>query len=171
MTDDLMANLRASIERAKAARKEPVAAAAPVTRILITASRTWPDRGYISNRLNALYHEHGALHVIHGAAPGGDRMAAGWVVGRKAAGWLVDQTPWPISRADWTRYRNGAGPRRNGLMVADGAHRCEAFIRLCASPRCDRTDPHGTHGTQDCVDRAEAAGIPTTVHRWEDRNG
>jgi hypothetical protein len=67
--------------------------------------------------------------------------------------------------ADWSRLRRAAGPVRNQVMVDAGADVCAAFIMACTSLRCLRLKPHNTHGTADCIRRAEKAGIPVRRFR------
>lgn len=128
-------------------------------RVLITGSRDWGDADTIATRLDELAvagHRH--LVVVHGCAPGADLIADGWARRRAREGWpvAVDRHP-----ADWRRYGTRAGHIRNAAMVALGAHLCLAFINPCASLRCDRTEPHGSHGATGCADLAQRAGIPT----------
>jgi hypothetical protein len=37
-----------------------------------------------------------------------------------------------------------------------------AVIARCASPECDRAEPHGSHGAMHCAGLAEAAGLHVT---------
>jgi hypothetical protein len=65
-------------------------------------------------------------------------------------GWLVEE-PYP---ANWARYRKGAGPIRNGVMVAKGGDLCLAY-------------PKGeSSGTRGCAQLARDALIPTLVTEW-----
>lgn len=97
--------------------------------------------------------------LVHGAARGGDEIAAQWWTT-----WRLPVEPWP---ADWAgpcapawcqpghrkTNRSGAeycplaGPRRNQAMVDAGADLCVAMPRGRSS------------GTFDCAGRATAAGI------------
>ena len=84
--------------------------------------------------------------IVTGGCPtGADRMAEEWAhrAGVEVEVWL----------ADWAAYGRAAGPIRNGRMVAAGARYCLAFPL------------QGSRGTEDCIRRAEAAGIP--VQRFE----
>lgn len=78
--------------------------------------------------------------VFCGCAPGADTMGEHW------AGVLL-RDPIPVRRfpADWDRYRAGAGPIRNQVMVDAGADGLIAF-------------PGGA-GTADMVRRAVAGGL------------
>ena len=145
--------------------------------VLITASRDLTDPEIVYATLDeclafALSTGYTRLRLRHGACPsGGDHFAALWgdtmrrtglpvaVEGHPAQGHPTqDFGPWP-----------GAGPRRNAYMVGLGAHECRAFIGPCTSPRCRRTEPHGSHGSTGCADLAEKAGIETyRVELWKE---
>jgi hypothetical protein len=91
-------------------------------------------------------------------------MADAWATRRGKYGHAVRNEPHP---ADWKEHGDAAGPIRNAEMVDDsrGYNECLAFVMLCAKPGlCYRhgkpwPKPHITHGTADCIDRAEAHGI------------
>ena len=95
---------------------------------------------------------------------GADWLAAwlaaqlGWVVEPHPAGWeaACRATCQPGHRRGG---RHGsicpaAGDYRNDDMVALGAARCDGFLLPCRDPACHRAEPHGTHGSSDCLDRA-----------------
>jgi hypothetical protein len=46
-------------------------------------------------------------------------------------------------------------------MVARGADLCLAFIAACEKQSCPLCGAHGSHGTLNCADLAEKAGIET----------
>lgn len=135
-------------------------------RVLVTGSRDWADRRPIEDTLTAA----GALAIasgqrltiVHGACPtGADAIADEWAHWHRDRGRPFDIEP---HRADEHGPWPACGPIRNRHMVSLGADACFAFIGPCTSPRCRRTDPHGSHGATGCADLAEAAGIP--VRRW-----
>lgn len=116
------------------------------SRILVTGSRAWSDRARLEWALGAAL-VFRPIVIVHGACPtGADAMAAAWA--RRAG---VEVEAWP---ADWSRHGRAAGPRRNQAMVNAGARHCLAFVLP------------SSRGTEDCVRRAEAAGIP--VKRFEE---
>ncbi len=82
--------------------------------------------------------------VVHGGAPGLDSLVD--ALGR-SMGMQVE-----VHRADWNTHGKAAGVLRNQKMVELGAD------MLFAYPL-----PDG-RGTQDCIARAVAAGIPTLVY-------
>jgi hypothetical protein len=116
------------------------------SRILVTGSRRWSDRAAVGHALATAYRLWRPIVIVHGGCPtGADAMAATWA---QRAG--VECEVWP---AEWAAYGRAAGPIRNALMVEAGARLCLAFPLP------------GSRGTEDCIRRAEAAGIP--VHRFE----
>lgn len=122
-------------------------------RILVTGSRDWSDRDVV---LFALLREtpYGPATLVHGACPtGADAIAD--QLGR-VAGYTVETHP-----ADWEKYGNSAGQRRNTEMVNLGATVCVAFIGRCSSRKCKITESHPSHGASRTAKLAEAAGIPT----------
>ncbi len=83
------------------------------------------------------------LVLVHGACPTGVDAIV-----EKVCHGYTERHP-----ADWYKYGRAAGPIRNQAMVDLGADLCLAFPLLGEK----------NHGTFDCKDRAERAGIPTTV--------
>ena len=116
-------------------------------RVLVTGSRTWRDRAAVTDALDGLLAEHGALTVVHGACPtGADAMAHKWALnGRMILRTAAVSEPHP---PDWQRHGKRAGVVRNAEMVALGADVCLAFIRD-SSP-----------GASNCALLARRAGIP-----------
>lgn len=133
-------------------------------RVLVTGSRSWRDTDAIHTALDAAavssaqagYY---GMTVVHGGARGADRTAALWVADRKRRGWPVDGEAHPVSREEWRTLGSYAGMSRNRRMVELGADVCMAFINPCESEKCRRPRPHGTHGTVQCAELAEAEGI------------
>jgi hypothetical protein len=78
------------------------------------------------------------ITLVHGAARGVDTLATD---NAEAWGMTIE-----AHRADWRKHGRAAGPRRNQEMIDAGADLLIAFP--------------GGKGTEDCVARAEAAGIP-----------
>lgn len=124
-------------------------------RILVTGSRHWTDRDTIRRALVDTIDNWtarggcGYVTVIHGGAPGADRIAGEIARELRCA---VEVHP-----ADWDRHGRRAGPIRNAEMVQAGADVCLAF-------------PLGqSRGTRGCIRLAELAGIP--VHVYEGAEG
>ncbi len=133
------------------------------SRILVTGPRAWKDRALAAAALDGAEDwircrvaPDGPLVLVHGCAPGWDTLCA-VEAGRR--GWAVEG-----HRAIWRpgggRFSPSAGFERNQRMVNLGAAVCAAGIMACGKEDCPRPQPHGTHGTQDCIARARKAGIP-----------
>lgn len=138
-------------------------------RVLVTGSREFAARSVIHAALNTINETPGPHTLVHGAARGADTTAA-----RHAAtlGWTVEAHPanWQKPCAPACRHRAGRGAAanspgfcpsadgiRNQHMVNLGADIALAFYATAAK----------NGGTQDCVTRAEKAGIP--VHPFTDQ--
>lgn len=135
-------------------------------RVIVTGSRKWADDSLVYADLEyqlTYAHSVGAILVVrHGANPrGADAAAARWCAWAKPRGVVEDPVPadWtrdcttlcthkPRVRKDGTTFCPAAGNLRNQIMVDKGAELCLAY-------------PLDGTGTQDCMKRADAAGIPT----------
>lgn len=115
-------------------------------RLLVTGSRHLADRTLVERALDArLPAGPDELIVVHGGAPGADRLAKHWAIWQRL---MLHRPVFDEEHcADWERHGRSAGPRRNQQMVDLGADVCVAF------PGPD------SRGTWDCVRRARAAGI------------
>lgn len=107
-------------------------------RILVCGGRDYQDWKRVYKALDHLQAKRGISCIIHGAAPGADTLAAQWA---KERGVIVE--PWA---ADWKRWGNAAGPKRNAEMIREG--RPDAVVAFPGGP-----------GTADCTRQAEAAGL------------
>lgn len=133
-------------------------------RILVTGSRDWDDQLAVNSAIHEVTGGNvGDLVIVHGHCPtGADYFAdmLAWRLGvqpeRHPADWsgaCREECP-----PDHRRYRNGrtycpkAGHYRNQDMVNLGADVVLAFQR------------NGSRGTQDCIDRALAAGLKVVPH-------
>lgn len=104
-------------------------------KIIVTGGRDYLYASHIFKVLNELKPD----HVVHGdCRTGADCIATEWC--RKYG---VPFTGYP---AHWSRYKRGAGPKRNGMMI----HCSEADV-VVAFP--------GGKGTNDCVKQAKAFGM------------
>jgi hypothetical protein len=126
-------------------------------RLLFTSSRDGVTEADVEAALRPMFAPGKVL--VAGGARGGDQIAARlW----REWGGQVDERK--VSPEAWQRSR-GAGYARNAEMVqevkAKGGE-CLAVIARCTSPKCDRAEPHGTHGAVHCAGAAEAAGLPVT---------
>jgi hypothetical protein len=115
-------------------------------RLLVTGSREWRDVEAIRWALTAVWRKWGCrpdqVVVVQGKTRGTDRIARS--VALELGMRFEDH---PVSRAEWDRYGNSAGHRRNAVMVAAGARGCVAF------PLVD------SRGTPGCIVMCKRAGI------------
>jgi hypothetical protein len=113
-------------------------------RIMVTGDRDWICFDLATAIVRRLVTRYGPdVVIVHGAARGVDDSF------RSVCRWLgVKDEP---HVADWERFGNAAGPKRNAEMVASGIDLCVACHRSLAASK----------GTKDCVRQALAAGIST----------
>jgi len=118
-------------------------------RVLICGSRGWQDPKPIDVILAGLdvlsEGRNEKLVVIHGDAPGADKLA-----GRLAARWGATVIAEP---ADWDLHGKSAGPIRNSKMLNE--YRPEMIFAF-------RSDGK-SNGTDDMVAKGQAAKVPTYV--------
>jgi YspA, cpYpsA-related SLOG family len=134
----------------------------PHYRLLITGSRDWSDWAVVACALGELLDTRGPYTLVHGACITGADAAAHCWWARVGVQSGVAEEP---HRAELFGRWPYCGPRRNAHMVRLGADQVFAFVAPCSRPRCPLPDPHDSHGTADCIERAAAADIP--VRRWE----
>lgn len=126
-------------------------------RVIVTGSReTTPGQARfvketLDRVLGTIAREGGEITLIEGECHTGgvDRDAREWA--EATAG--VEPEGYP---ADWGQHGRGAGPIRNGEMVATGAQLCIGF------PAPD------SRGTWDCLKQAARAGIPGRIYPLPD---
>lgn len=120
-------------------------------RVIVCGSRRWRDRKRIDDWLAELP-DPGSVTIVHGNAPGADRIAHQEA---QKAGLLVE----PHDYRDFispTVSPKRAPLERNTHMAKLGADLCVAFW-----------DGRST-GTKDMMDKATAYGIPVTVVREDE---
>lgn len=146
-------------------------------RLLVTCSRDWEDEATAQWQLYRAWTHLGALYdvtLISGHA--GDETRCdrllekiwhGWglQVERHVALWNAPcdadcRSPRRVNKGGYG-YCPDAGFKRNQQMVDSGADLCLELRNSCAKDRCRKPKPHWSHGSEDCADRAEQAGIPT----------
>ena len=108
-------------------------------RVLVCGGRDYADKEHVYSILDQCYSQNTKLEIISGMARGADRLAWQWAQDR---GVKCFEFP-----ADWDRYQNAAGPKRNQQMIDEGFP--DAGIAF-----------HGTSGTADMVRRLKANCIP-----------
>lgn len=133
--------------------------------MVVTGSRTWDEISYVWDLLDALLEEHGAVALYHGYCGRGlDAIADLWARQRRdEVGPLVELHRVPVDRrvdGTWP----AAGPRRNARMVA----RFVAELVPGEPFACQAFNRNDSPGTKGCAGLAKRAGIPTTVHRYEE---
>lgn len=111
-------------------------------RVLVCGSRDWDDIHAIRMRLVTL---DPSTEIIHGGAPGADRIA----------GWLAEDFDFTVREfpANWDNYGKKAGILRNLKMLDEHPDLVIAFQR------------GASRGTQHTIDSARHRGIPVEVHR------
>ena len=110
-------------------------------RLLVCGSREWTDRELVEPVLR----DHGPAVIVHGAAPGADRIAGAVA---RSLGWPVEEHP-----ADWERHGKRAGPLGNIEMLDTKPVLVIAFTLI----------PGGTPGTRHTITAARRRGIPVLI--------
>ena len=124
-------------------------------RVLVTGSREFDNLEMIDEALYNVWFDNighdsdDKLVIIEGGAVGADRLAAKSATGNPDV-CILEEYP-----AQWNLHGKAAGPIRNQQMLDTGVDLVLAFYKKGA----------GNRGTQDMVNRAEAAGV--TVVRYE----
>lgn len=120
-----------------------------MTKVLVCGSRGWHDPVPMNALLAGLAFTADAngekLTVIHGDAPGADRLAD-----RLARQWGATVIREP---AEWDLYGRSAGPIRNQKMLND--HTPDVVYAFRSSGK--------SSGTDDMVNRAKAHSVPVYV--------
>lgn len=108
-------------------------------RIIVCGGRDFANRQALWAALNTINHsERGPIRqVVHGNARGADAMAGAWARENKI-------TEWPVP-AEWSKYGNSAGPRRNKQMLGMDIDLVVAFP--------------GGRGTKNMVKQARSRGV------------
>lgn len=107
-------------------------------RVLVCGGRAYNNRALLFDVLDVAHAANPIIELMHGDAPGADRLADEWAQGKVA----IRAFPAP-----WDALGNRAGPIRNQKMLDEGKpHLVIAFP--------------GGRGTADMVKRAETAKVP-----------
>lgn len=123
--------------------------------VLVTGSRNWGDEETIRRVLahvENMEYRGTTFTLREGGAQGADCLAARIA---HEMGWEVQTV-----KADWARYKNGAGLRRNIEMIKMNPvpDLCVAFIK------------NNSGGATHCASNATKAGIPTLYYREDTEN-
>lgn len=108
-------------------------------RVLVTGGRDYRDKERAFTELERLHAQYQFAVIIHGGAPGADKLADEWAASRAI--------PVEVFPADWSQHGHSAGPLRNGQMLKDSKP-----TLVIAFP--------GGKGTRDMVRRATHKGLP-----------
>jgi len=107
-------------------------------KVLVCGGRNYQNATKVREILD-LFGKDKILLVIHGGAPGADRLAGQWALRNNVAE--------RVYHADWPKYGRRAGPIRNQQMLDEGSpHLVVAF--------------QGGSGTADMIKRADESGVP-----------
>jgi len=119
--------------------------------LIVCGGRNFDDHELFHSAMTDFIARHGRpTWILHGDAPGADRMAGEW-----AARERVRCSAFP---ADWKLHGRAAGPRRNREMIGTllGGD-CQGYV--LAFP--------GGRGTENCCQQAGAVGLPVIYVEWE----
>lgn len=116
-------------------------------KIIVCGSRTWNDRGWITQVLSAVKSNLGTFTVIEGEATGADTIARQVAV--NVLNLPVEQVP-----ADWNKYGRGAGPIRNKEMLI--GHKADGVLAF-------HLNLQHSKGTANMISQALAAGKPVWI--------
>jgi predicted Rossmann-fold nucleotide-binding protein len=108
-------------------------------RVLVIGGRDYRDQERSFSELDRLHAQYRFAVLIHGGAPGADKLANDWAVSRSV--------PVEVFPAAWSEHGHSAGPLRNAQMLKDGKP-----TLVIAFP--------GGKGTRDLVRRATHKGLP-----------
>jgi len=107
-------------------------------RIIVCGGRDYRDAPRIEETLTEIEMTRGSIYaVIHGNASGADTFAGAWARRHKIREWPVP--------AEWAKFGNSAGPRRNKNMLGMSPDLVVAFP--------------GGKGTRNMVKQAQTAGV------------
>ena|SRR6187551_819498 len=120
-------------------------------KILVCGSRDWVNKEVIFYALEAL-HPKNEIDIIHGDAPGADRMAAEYAEALE----FRSVTPY---RADWKSFGKAAGFKRNLEMLDQEPDLVIAFWDGMSK------------GSKHTIDQAVARGIEVRVVEQPDWRG
>lgn len=139
--------------------------------ILVTGSRSWVSEDLVRKAFNAVWRDWGGESVTRPLLVSGHcRDGADAIAERVWAAAGFEIKPFEVSPEAWKRHGGFAGLLRNQEMVdfvvsqrghAETAETvCIGFAAPCRLATCRKTPAmHVTHGTGDCMTKAQHAGI------------
>lgn len=115
--------------------------------VIVAGPRTFTDYKLLEGTLDHYTSklDKKKLTIIHGGAPGADRLTSDWCFKR--------MVKCKIFHPDWEKHKKATGPIRNSEMLREGAQALIAF-----QPKKGTTP-----GTQDMIKQARKAGIKVKV--------
>jgi hypothetical protein len=122
-------------------------------RLIVAGSRTFDDFKLLCKKLDALTAKAKKVILIHGGAPGADRLSEEWFRKR----WKQDQEKfktYEIHHPDYEKYPAKVAPiKRNSSMVRSAGE------KGCLAAFWDGK----SHGTRDIIMKARKAGLQVRV--------
>lgn len=138
--------------------------------LLTTGSRVWTDKQTVDNALWEAYcglvvsGPFTSLRLLHGyCGRGADELVDRWALSRYDQGVRLKRVA-----ADWYAEcdsRCKPGHRRAGYCPAQGNYRNQVMVDMHPHAAIGFKWQDRSTGTQDCIDRAVVASIPTLIYR------
>lgn len=110
-------------------------------RVIVCGGRDYTDARRVLDFMDELHKARPIAILFHGNARGADLLGEAWADLRGVKSFAVP--------AQWSKYGNAAGPKRNQEMLSHGVDLVVAFP--------------GGRGTADMVRRARAAGVAVAM--------
>ena len=120
----------------------PAASKGIALRVVVTGGRHYADQNHVWSVLDAIHFRTPISILMHGGATGADALAAAWGTARGV--------PVEEFKADWKKYGDSAGPRRNQAMLEYG------------DPDLVVAFP-GNDGTNDMIDKTRRAQVALKI--------
>ncbi len=117
-------------------------------RVLVCGGRFYSDKERVYRVLTKLHNKFGITGIIQGGATGADALAKQWAIENNIAD--IDTYD-----AQWKKYGNSAGPRRNRKMANE------------SNPSIVVAFP-GDRGTRDMISVAREHNIKTIILKRKD---
>jgi hypothetical protein len=116
-------------------------------RVLVCGSRHFNDLRKMQLEFDHIFDVDDTVTLIHGDAPGADRLSEQALTGYFHGGFEVKRYP-----AKWDEHGKAAGPIRNKQMIDEG--KPDMVVAFLAK---------GSRGTKNMIEQATKANIPVKV--------